>query len=528
MANVKKLSMPIYVGVILALVLSSCTQPQPVAVITEPIPLSKISASQTPTLSLASTQSPTFTITSTLTLTPNFSPPIATKTLLPRATCPQPNKNTTLDFTNFENSLNISTADDLEEAMGIAKNSLLTYMNAGGTTDNLGQVFQQELGQPKPNYLGQVQAGEITGDGVSEVFVWIALPSSEEGLPSPLTIYDIKRFFPMPVFGTRTFVFSCNQEKYDLIGTIKDEYYKKTAMPTIADLNADGTGEIVQPSYDFAGSGYAIHVHILNWSGNQLVDSLHGDLMEDWMSSFSEGFLIDNEARVRSGNFSIQDIDSNGTIEVAISSDDLRGAQHCELLYRETKMVLMWNGDHYIGFYWRTPPIYRIQAIWDGDHESVHGLLGQALSSYQNVLDDEKLLPWSLEYNNLVVPLCGNIPGSTSIPTNALPDETEVPRLQAYSLYRIMLLKLVLGDFSSAEETYKTLQKKYQNAYQELAKLFWDKYSITKNIGKACQTVVTYAEVNQARILHPLDRYTYGNPDSLMLAYQPEDICPYK
>jgi len=432
-----------------------------------------------------------------------------------------------LDFKDFENSLQINTVNDLEKAMEIAKNSFLTYLNVGGTPENLKTTFQVEQKKQKPKYLGDIQLGDITGDSVPEVFTWIALPGSEEELPSPLTIDWIKQFFPMPVYGTRTFVFGCNQGRYDYLGTIKDDYYNNATMPKIVDLNTDGIGEIIQPIYDFAGSGYAIHMHILNWNGKEFINSLHDELREDWMSSFSEGFLIGGEARVRSGNFSLQDIDNNGTTEVVISSNDFRGAQSCEILYRETKMILMWNGDHFIGFYWRTPPKYRIQAIWDGDHESIHGLLIQALSSYQKVLDDT-LLPWSLDYQNLVYPLCGDIPGSIPVPANALPDDGEAPRLKAYSLYRIMLLKIVQGDLSSAEANYNLLQEKYKNTYQQLAKIFWDKYSNTNNISEACQATVSYAEVNQEQILYSLDRRTYGNLDSLTPVYQSEDICPYK
>lgn len=528
MKIIKNLSTSIFTGFLIILALSSCTQSQPEAVITETVQPLQTSLPPTPTLSLTRALLPTYTIAPTATLTPNFSPPIATKTSLPAATCPQINQNIAFNLTDFENNLQINTADDLEKAMEIAKNSLLTYMNAGGETEKLKTLFQDEQKKQKPSYLGNIQLGDVTGDGIPEIFVWLALPGSEEGLPSPFTIVYIKKFFPMPVYGTRTFVFGCNQRRYDFLGTIKDKYYGDAAMPTIADLNADGINEIIQPTYDFAGSGYAINMYILNWNGKEFTNSLHDELREDWMSSFSEGAVLDDVAFVRSGSFNLQDIDNNGTTEVVLSSDDFRGAQPCEILYRETKMVLMWNGDHYISFYWRTPPKYRIQAIWDGDHESVHDLINQALISYQKVLDDKTLLPWSLDYQNLAVPLCGDIPGSTPILANVLIDEDEAPKLQAYALYRIILLEIVQGDIARAEENYKLLQEDYQNAYQELAKLFWDKYSISKDISEACKAISVYTEVNQEKILYPLDRRTYGNFNSLEPVYQPDDICPYK
>ena len=76
--------------------------------------------------------------------------------------------------------------------MEIAKNSFLTYINAGGTIKNLKKTFQDEQKKQKPKYLGDIELGNITGDGTAEVFIWIALPSSEAGLSSPLTIEWIK------------------------------------------------------------------------------------------------------------------------------------------------------------------------------------------------------------------------------------------------------------------------------------------------------------------------------------------------
>ena len=426
------------------------------------------------------------------------------------------------DLQSVENSLQINTANDLEKTIEIVKNSIFNYLNAGGTTEELESAFQNSI------YLGDVQLGDITNDGVPEVFVWIALPRSEESLPGPLTIGWIKKFFPMPVTGTRTFVFTCTEGEYEFLGAIKDDFYNDAAMPTILDLNADGISEIVQPFFSFAGSGYGIYVSILNWNGSEFINSLYGELREDWMSSFSEGSLYAGHAAVRSGNFSIQDIDNNGTKEVVLSSDDFRAAQPCELLYRDTKMVLMWNGTHFFGFYSRTLPQYRIQAVWDGDHQSVHGLQDHALSSYQKVLDDETLLSWSPDYNIVALPLCGNNPWSTPIPVNPLADKDEAPRLEAYSLYRLMLLRIVQGDLASAEENYKLLQANYQNAYQELAKIFWEKYIETNSIHDACLTTISYAEMNQEQVIHILDRRTYGNLDSLTPVYQPEDICPFK
>ena len=526
MINLRIFSVRIFFIVLLGL--SSCAQPQPEAARFETIQPSQTSVSHTPTPALTFTQSVTPSTTVTATLTPDFSPPIATKTLLTAADCPPANQNIIPEFGDFENSLPINALDDLEKTMEQAKNDIQTYLTTGGTTEKLKRTFQQKQNKQNPDYLGNVELGDITGDHVPEVFVWIALPGSEAGLPSPLTIDWIREFFPMPVLGARTYVYTCNQREYDFLGTLIQANYGDAAMPSLADLNADGVSEIVQPIYDFAGFGHGIHIFILNWNGSEFTDSLHGELREDYMSSFSEGAILDSMARVRSGSYSLQDIDNNGTTEVIISSYDLRGGVACEMLYRETKMILMWNGDHFIGFYQRTPPVYRIQAVWDGDHASLQGLSDRALSAYHQALEDKSLLPWSRDYQKQQYPLCSDIPDSTSIPANAVPDKDEAPRLEAYSLYRIMLLKIIQGDLTGAEDTYALLQEKYQNSYQELAKIFWSNYVSTKSVHEACNATVAYAEANHEQILNPLGWYTYGNPTSHVLVYLPEDICPYQ
>jgi hypothetical protein len=78
MINMKKLSIPVFAELIFALILTSCMQFQPVAVITETIQPSQTLIPHTSTPLPTFTQSPTLTITPTITLTPDFSPPIAT------------------------------------------------------------------------------------------------------------------------------------------------------------------------------------------------------------------------------------------------------------------------------------------------------------------------------------------------------------------------------------------------------------------------------------------------------------------
>jgi tetratricopeptide (TPR) repeat protein len=196
------------------------------------------------------------------------------------------------------------------------------------------------------------------------------------------------------------------------------------------------------------------------------------------------------------------------------------------LLYRETSMVLMWDGQGYSGFYLRSPAKYRIQAVWDGDYLTHIGHYKDALRSYDLAINDPTLLTWSPDFLSLEYPLCENCANTTPVPPNPILDEHEPARLAAYSLYRIMLLYVLDGDIQKAESVYQSIQQNYRKnniAYAELAEAFWNEYSANNDLGKACQKAVLYAAAHQEAILHPIGRQTHGWVTPI---YEPENICP--
>lgn len=300
-------------------------------------------------------------------------------------------------------------------------------------------------------------------------------------------------------------------------------------MPLIFDLNVDGVPEIIQTIYDFAGSGYGLDLSILEWNGSAFASLIEGELGPDYLSSFAQGEIYGGSAHVSYGSYQFQDLDKNGTTEVVLSSGFFRG-QKCFLLYRETKMALIWNGHGFTGFYVRTPATFRIQAVWDGDEASIAGRWDDALISYQRAAYDETLLTWSLGFKD-EWSLCPSPSNFTPVPTNPALDTNEKPRLAAYSLYRMVLIQALRGDRAKAGATFDTLQEQYQtnagSSYWELAKVFWDEYSTSQSINKACQRSTSYAEAHQNEILVPLDRETYGGL-SPIYTYLPESICPFK
>jgi hypothetical protein len=430
-------------------------------------------------------------INQTPSLTPNYDPIIATYTNLPPEKCPI-----------ADPQLKISLNNDLDSYEA----DLLKFLSNGGTASSLLNTIKEKGPQHIGNNTDDVQTADLTGDAVPEIIVL---------LEKTLVEQDI------------LFVFGCKNNEF--ITLYKNRVLHESiqlGMPSIIDLNLDGVMEIITSEY-FGGSGSIMVLSILGWNGIGFTDRGSGDLPGDY-PFLPEASLDNGIAIVSYGGYKLEDIDGNGTTEVVISSGWFRG-QNCLLLYRDTKMVLMWNGKTYEGIYYRTPARYRIQAVWDGDHASLHGPYENALIDYNKAINDFTLLSWSPEYKKLILPLCNEIE-STPLPSNPILDNDEWPRLAAYSYYRILLLNIVHGNTHQAQMTYSLLQSKYSIGnvgyeYSQMAKYFWDEYNLSKNILISCQKAIDFAERHTEDILDPLGSPTYGDNH---WKYEPEEICPFQ
>jgi hypothetical protein len=199
-------------------------------------------------------------------------------------------------------------------------------------------------------------------------------------------------------------------------------------------------------------------------------------------------------------------------------------------LNRFETLVFSWNGSTYeLAKESFPPPAFRIQAVYDGDWETLNNGFDKALISYQTVIDDLTLEFWS-HARSLYEQRNGESRGASILtdPT-PVPDLTEYPRLAAYAYYRIMLLHLVQNHESDASTVYNTLQEKFSNdqygrPYFEMATAFWNAYQSTHKMYDGCAVAIQYA-VEHPEISTPLGSDYHGSQSHI---YKPEDVCPFR
>ncbi|MFQ5410480.1 MAG: hypothetical protein ACE5FI_18890, partial [Anaerolineales bacterium] len=376
------------------------------------------------------------------------------------------------------------------------------YLNARGGAESL----QAALGGPfasKDELLparAQVFTTDVTGDAAPEVVVDFGLFVSDENIDGEL------------------FVFTCQDGQYEaiaaepLLGYVLSDDWPDPGVRAIQDMNGNGKAEIVSSSVVIVGThaNFTRLFQIIEWDGSQFTDLIQG------------GDNQPNVADVFNGDGAIRDIDGDGILELELTHGVGRGPE-VSALERSRTDVWAWDGAAFTLADTRAaaPPVFRIQALWDGDAAKLRGEYDSALADYQQAVFDEELLGWS----------AGRIASDAAYEGGAtpVPDSDEWPRLAAYGRYRILLLHAAQGYLPEAQTVYDTLQEKFPegtvgSAYAALATAFWDEFSAQDDIAAACEAAIDYAAAHADQILAPLgsDFYGFGQPD-----YAPEDLCPF-
>jgi len=315
------------------------------------------------------------------------------------------------------------------------------------------------------------------------------------------------------------------------------------ALLAIQDMNLDGIPEMVLEDEIFS-AGVRMY-KIYEWDGKEFQSLIwpgaefyawfstpHGRGLS-WYGNWGTNSLSPfNEIDGIASTASIEDTDGNGTKELIIHNQVPPERHRGISPWRATTDVYKWNG---VIFMWYQveiePPIYRFEAVQDGDRMSLLGEYEEALASYQDVISSDTLYGWSLEnYEQQLYALNQFTPTPTPIPVI----QDEYDNLVAYAHYRIILLQIIQGDSVSAQATYKTLQEKFPDGTQghrfaQMAAEFWQEYQFSQSLSEACLTAINYAEEYQNEIFAYLGNTEEDNSHgSQSHYYTPWDMCPFE
>jgi len=494
---------------IFALLASACVVSQPAATPTPEhptmqTPLSTATLASTPTRTLQPTralpltQTPAATDTSappaTDTHLPSRTPTLGlpvTRTPASAAQCPKPGEQTsTLSFIGPYQDYSPQIQEYLNARGSIV--GLEEALNQLTVSDDSGTAWQKRV---------QAIASDVTGDSTPDMIVELVFFATGTTVSGGIYIF---------VCQEGRFERSLVDDQADQ-GIITGLNFSGASLDpgiglrAIQDMNRDGVPEIVFSYIRFFHDTEVIGLHdnfvrdffIVEWDGERFASLL----------PFRES--SDSPVYVTNGDGEIRDTNGDGILELVLSFGPARSPETSRT-YRPGTRIWSWNGHTFIltCSEQSVPPLYRFQAVEDGDDATACGHYDKALASYQQVIFDEQLLSWS------------DLQGSSA------PDPNERPTLSAYARYRILLLHVAQGNLREARIVYTTLQEKFPSGavgypYTELATIFWKTYDATKKVATACEKAVEYAAIHAEEILTPLRSNTTRG-------YTAQDICLFR
>jgi len=381
---------------------------------------------------------------------------------------------------------------------------MLAYLNAGGDPNELREMLEglSLVDEGGTEWLprAQVIPADVTGNGTPEVVVTLTFYVEGQYADGGLFVYD------------------CQGGAYvggavvPLGGQVLSAGGPDPGIRVIQDMNADGVPEIVLSFVGVVGThaNFTRLFRILEWDGAQFVDLVQSDIEPNYA------------APVLNGDGAIYDTNGNKNLELVLNNGVGRGYEDGGP-QRERTDTWSWNGQvfHLLRSEYE-PPIYRFQAVQDGDDAARAGRYDRALAFYKQAISDEGLLGWS---SGQLWP--DSAYGGQSTP---VPDPEERERLTAYALYRVMLVYALQDDKAKAQSTFEQLQADYPEgtagqAYARLAAAFWDSYNARGNVAVGCKKAVQFAAAEAEMVLVSLGGGMYGadNRD-----YRAQDICPFE
>ncbi|MCC7360738.1 MAG: hypothetical protein IT317_14750 [Anaerolineales bacterium] len=367
----------------------------------------------------------------------------------------------------------------------------LTFLNTGGSAEALRVALQTVM------EWFDAYSVDLTHDGVAEVVVIAKKPH----------------------------IFGCQSGKYATLLVVEPvEYYTPQIIGTV-DMNLNGMPELVIAD-SYGGMTPTNIFQILEWNGQRFQSLVAPEHLH---SQFVDAGVFHGDIVMHGAVASIRDTDHNGTLELVLNGGiPVTGADMASFgPWRGETLIWAWNGNWFqLSSAQRDPPVYRFQAVQDGDRLTITGYYDDAIATYQKAIQDDALDWWSPERTEYEVAWFDAFATRLPMPT---PDPAERPRLSAYATYRIMLIHAALGEASLASADYESIRTVYAageatRPYAELARAFWTAYQNTADVTMACGEAVAFAMQHSDSILDPLGADYYGGAN---MRYSAQDICPF-
>lgn len=349
------------------------------------------------------------------------------------------------------------------------------YLSGGGSIEEL----QQTLGTwgGITNEAGGVVATEdLTGDDVPEVVMTVQAPVAQ---------FPDFSFPPGDLY-----IYGCAGGAYEtLYGDYSTPDRPTPDLVSVEDINEDGRSDVVYTTHYCGAHTCGYNVHALSW---QPATSVFAELMPEVTGVPNATIGVANE--------------DGGTTEIIVDVGAIGSAgAGPQRLARDT---YVWNGSMYeLGSHEITTPMenwFPIHYIMDADDAMDRGELEIAILKYQQMID---------------------LPDPKTLMVGA----DEIPALEAYARYRIMVAQVMLGDMTAAQATHDALFAEYDAApdkpgagFAAMANTFWIQYAATPNVKSACGAVIAYGQA-QPQAFEILNMFGYANK-----YYEAVDLCPFE
>jgi hypothetical protein len=412
--------------------------------------------------------------------------PFVTRTPAPAQACPPGDERATISFPQ-----DLYTPE--------VEQRLLDFLNAGGTASEL-EMALEILAQAESLYGTRSETIDLTGDGVVELVV--------HGLGSGLLIFGCQTGRYATLFVLPPFLGAIS------LASFFDEF---------ADMNANGVPEVAWFWSDYGANDATNYFSIEEWDGTQFVS-----LIESRLAGPQFAVMFNGYPRVR-------DTDANGTLELILQGGVDEGLSACGFVQRVRTDTWMWNGERFVlDRYEYEAPVFRYQAVADGDAAFLEYAFEEALAHYQTAIFDV-----DLQLSNWFPPqpeYCG-MEGGFYLEVEELDLVAERAQLEAFSRYRILQLHAAQQTTDAAQVVYGELQTRFPTGapgheYAELAEVFWGEFQSTQSVSSACTAVLAFAAPRQDEILKQLEQVLWESlwVPSIYTEEQirPVYLCPFR